>query len=104
MSKFADSVIIIKTFDSLGELLSSLETTNFYISASELLVTSRVGNKFSNTGNMETGRQTGTDEGRLRREAEDVFSKRTLIYLLVLISVLFIIFSIRGITSLILVL
>ena len=61
----------------------------------------RSGNKFSNTGNM----KTGTDEERsLRREAEDVFSKRTLIYLLVLISVLFIIFSIMGITSLILVL
>ena len=43
LSKFADSVIIIKTFNSFGELLSSLETTNFYISASELLVTSEIG-------------------------------------------------------------
>ena len=64
----------------------------------------KVGNKFSKTKNMDVGTQTGDKEERSKRETEEVYPKRTLNFLLALVSVLFIILIIIGIIGLIFVL
>ena len=48
----------------------------------------KVGNKFSKTRNMDVGMQTGDEEGKCKREIEEVYPKRTLNFLLALVSVL----------------
>ena len=53
---------------------------------------------------MDVGTQTGEEEGRWERETEEVYPKRTLNFLLVLVSVSFIILIIIGIIGLIFVL
>ena len=53
---------------------------------------------------MDVGMQTGDKEGRWKREMEEVYPKRTLIFLLALVSVSFIILIIIGIIGLIFVL
>ena len=53
---------------------------------------------------MDVGTQTGDAEGRWKRETEEVYPKRTLNFLLALVSVLFIILIIIGIIGLIFVL
>ena len=64
----------------------------------------KVGNKFSKKRNMDVGMQTGDEEGRWKRQTEEVYPKRTLNFLLALVSVLFIILIIIGIIGLIFVL
>ena len=85
-------------------MLSSLEITNSKFSPSELLVTSESGEQILKTRNMDVGTQTGDAEGRWKRETEEVYPKRTLNFLLALVSVLFIILIIIGIIGLIFVL
>ena len=50
---------------------------------------------------MDVGTQTGDKEGRWKRETEEVYPKRTLNFLLALVSVSFIILIIIGIIGLI---
>ena len=64
----------------------------------------KVGNKFLKTRNMDVGMQTGDEEGKWKRETEEVYPKRTLNFSLALVSVLFIILIIVGIIGLIFVL
>ena len=53
---------------------------------------------------MDVGAQTGDEEGRWKRETEEVYPKRTLNFLLALVSVSFVILIIIGIIGLIFVL
>ena len=53
---------------------------------------------------MDVGMQTGDEEGRWKREMEEVYPKRPLNFLLALVSVSFIILIIIGIIGLIFVL
>ena len=50
---------------------------------------------------MDVGTQTGDEEGRWKRETREIYPKRTLNFLLALVSVLFIILIIIGIIGLI---
>ena len=79
-----------------------MEITNSKFSTSELLITSESGEHiFKKTRNMDVGTQTGDEEGRWKRETEEVYPKRTLNFLLALVSVSFIILIIIGIIGLI---
>ena len=53
---------------------------------------------------MDVGMQTGDEEGRWKRETEEVYPKRTLKFLLALVSVSVIILIIIGIIGIIFVL
>ena len=62
------------------------------------------GKEAQQTTKVSKGTDTGDEEGRQKREAEEVYPKRTLIFLLTLVSVSFITLIIIGIIGLIFVL